>query len=345
MAIPCNVKFPAGYTLTVSEGAHLSFVPGTRLTINSNLQAIGTSSNKITFTRSGSSGHWDGIYIHDSNMSPDLIHCIIEHADYGVYVRNTIGYVLIKNSVLQYNTYGLASEYSSPYKIYGCDIINNEYGIWIDSRAGTNNNVRIKSSWIEDNSNHGVYIQNGINPDFGECHLRDNGGHGLYCIADVSPYLYESDGDNYIRDNGMCGVRADNNAYPKLGYSQNYGYNHIYGNDDHHIYNNNDMMIAAVRNYWSYSTSECVIPSSYKFYGWVEYCPILPEGCPDCQSKHLDDANEILTDSNDRKIPLGYELELNELFEDAIQAYTKDIENNPQGQACRLCRPRYCALS
>ncbi|MBD3290455.1 hypothetical protein GF337_16745, partial [candidate division KSB1 bacterium] len=67
MAIPCNVKIPAGYSLTVISNIQLSFIPNTRLTVNGSIQAIGTDGSRITFTRSGDSGHWDGIFIHNAS--------------------------------------------------------------------------------------------------------------------------------------------------------------------------------------------------------------------------------------------------------------------------------------
>ncbi|MBD3338729.1 MAG: hypothetical protein GF353_06460, partial [Candidatus Lokiarchaeota archaeon] len=116
MAIPCDVRIPAGYSLTVAQNIQLSFTPNTRLTINGSIQAIGADGNRIVFTRSGSSGKWDGIFIHNaSGADSDFDYITVEHSYYGIYLSNTISMITIEHANLRENTYGFTSEYSSPF--------------------------------------------------------------------------------------------------------------------------------------------------------------------------------------------------------------------------------------
>ena len=56
-----EITISNGATLTINSGTILKFANNAGLTVNGTLNANGTSSNQVTFTRSGTSGSWDGI--------------------------------------------------------------------------------------------------------------------------------------------------------------------------------------------------------------------------------------------------------------------------------------------
>ncbi|MEW6508300.1 MAG: S8 family serine peptidase [Bacteroidota bacterium] len=56
-----TLTVPSGETWNFQPGVTVKFANGASLIVNGTLNAVGSSTNKITFTRSGSSGTWGGI--------------------------------------------------------------------------------------------------------------------------------------------------------------------------------------------------------------------------------------------------------------------------------------------
>ena len=56
-----NITIPAGQTLTIQPGTVVYFDPGAKLTVNGRLLAEGTETRRITLTRFGTSGAWNGM--------------------------------------------------------------------------------------------------------------------------------------------------------------------------------------------------------------------------------------------------------------------------------------------
>lgn len=78
-----SVTVPAGSVLTIEPGVTARFAPGTGLTVNGRIEAIGTAAEPITFTRSGTSGNWDRIRLDNTSgqrQTQQLTHCLIEWA-------------------------------------------------------------------------------------------------------------------------------------------------------------------------------------------------------------------------------------------------------------------------
>ncbi|MEW6509285.1 MAG: reprolysin-like metallopeptidase [Bacteroidota bacterium] len=154
VTITGNVTVPNNITLTIEAGAQIYFNQGASLIVNGTLNAVGNSTNKITFTRSGSSGTWDGIKF-NSGSSGSVQYCDISYANYGVHLyispssivvsNNTItnGNVgiychqttstLLRNIITGQSSYGLSSFDSDVYLTYngqGNNVIrNNNYGV------------------------------------------------------------------------------------------------------------------------------------------------------------------------------------------------------------------------
>ncbi len=134
-SITGDITVSAGDTLTVAEAANISFSSGAELKLNGDLQAVGTSSNQITFTRSGGSGTWDGIRFY-SGSSGDIDYATINYATKGVYVASTNN-VTVDNSTIKNFT---------------------EQGVYLTSSDATIKNSTIK---LPNSASHGIYILGG----------------------------------------------------------------------------------------------------------------------------------------------------------------------------------------
>lgn len=137
-----SLTIPSGETWTFQPGVTVKFASGTSLTVNGTLNAIGTSSSRITFTRSGASGTWNGIRfnpgssgsvkfcninfvsntagIYCNNSSPTIEDNILNNmVDMGIYLYNASPSILrntIQGSSSSYGYTGIrCEESSSPY--------------------------------------------------------------------------------------------------------------------------------------------------------------------------------------------------------------------------------------
>jgi len=120
-----NATVNAGVTLTVQEGTGLYFASGTNLIVNGTLNASGTSTNGIIFTKSGAN-NWGGIQFNSG--SGNLQYCTITYATHGIYCYNsspTISYSHVQNN--QYD--GVYCNYYSSPVLDHCTIQNNYTGV------------------------------------------------------------------------------------------------------------------------------------------------------------------------------------------------------------------------
>lgn len=162
----------------------------------------------------------------------------------------------------------------------------------------------------------------GANATFGYNEIAENGQNGIYCVSNTSPNLRGDNGHNWIYGNGRAGVKTQTNSWPYLGTDSFglYGYNHIYDNILYEIENTNYGSLKAERNYWSASSTSCVIPNN--LYGLVDYIPILPMQC---------DEESLGPDPN-----IAYEFELTERYEEAIAAYQNQIALEPESNTAEF---------
>lgn len=95
-----DLRIPIGTKFIINPGATLKFYQGKKLQVEGAIIAEGTSGSRITFTRSGSSGTWYGIW-HYNGSSGTIDHATIEHATKGVYA-NLAYNVTVKNSTIRH---------------------------------------------------------------------------------------------------------------------------------------------------------------------------------------------------------------------------------------------------
>ncbi|MGD1046102.1 MAG: right-handed parallel beta-helix repeat-containing protein [Bacteroidota bacterium] len=221
-----NLVIGSTGTLNVLPGAVVQFANNISLTINGTLTANGTSSQPITFDRSGTSGTWGGILFQANSPGGSLNYCNISHATYGVYAVNSGG---------------LYTFHVEP-TIQNCTITNNSYGIYYDN-CGIINSNPIQYNTISNNSAHGIYLNtswplsidsNTISGNGGDgiCMNNCNGniigntisynwGNGIYCYNHSAPQIR----NNVFRLNGW-GVHCDYYSPANLGSSfTDYGHN------------------------------------------------------------------------------------------------------------------------
>ncbi len=131
-----NVILPAGDTWTLQPGVTLSFASGCALIVNGTLNAVGTSSSGITFTKSGAS-NWSGIQFNPGS-SGNLNYCSIQNAGNGIYCYNSSP--TIKHSTIDNNSStGLyLNYYSSPVLVGNNFRFNGSYGIRCESYSSPN---------------------------------------------------------------------------------------------------------------------------------------------------------------------------------------------------------------
>ncbi len=196
-------------TLTILSGSTLNFASGKRLIVYGTLSAVGTSGNKITFTRSGSSGSWLGILYH-SGSDGDLQHANISHASYGVYCYYSSPD--IRDNTFTNNTYGIYMNHSNSI-IDGNTLTSDKLSMY-SSNPTMDNNV-ISGKVYLNNSDPNMY-NNLLTQEFIQLYASN-------------PYLYK----NTIVGSGIFALWAENNSSPQLGGAGSQrGYNRLGPVDD-----------------------------------------------------------------------------------------------------------------
>lgn len=223
-SVTSNLTVPSGVTLQIKHAVTIFFDSGISLIANGTLNAQGTSSNLITFIRSGSSGAWGGIQLNSGSSGSTISYCIIRYADKGIYengVSVNVSYSAISNC-----TNGIYL-YSSNPTIQRCTIHNNtSYGI---NMLYSSNTTVLRENYIH-NNDCGVFCANNSTPVIG---IGSNGN------------------GNYISNNNN-GIICFNNANPNIGKTSplNGGYNNLVNNIGYNVLNTTGNTIYAYNNWW-----------------------------------------------------------------------------------------------
>jgi parallel beta-helix repeat protein len=154
-----DFTIPAGQTLLVPEGVTFdSTGMNTEIIVNGILQVQGTATKPVTFTSSDASARsWYGIVFHADNSV--INHARIEYANYGISFMNATGEVhntLIQNSDRGVYIYGAGSARITD----GNTIINNNYGLFIESNAlpGNDPTTVFTNNSIYNNSTYNAFL-------------------------------------------------------------------------------------------------------------------------------------------------------------------------------------------
>jgi tetratricopeptide (TPR) repeat protein len=239
-----DVTVNSGVTLTISPGAFIFFSAGTKLTVNGALNAVGTSTSRITFDRSGTSGTWAGLTFNGGLSGGTIKYAHISHADKGIFYQCG-GPNLIEYTEIDFCNYGIYQPQCSG----------------SDDKNFSNNSVH--------NNMTGFWFDNIWNPDLFDNHVYDN-GYGVYSLgSDADPGLHWNtlknnssaglsvcDGgwaylnNNVVSDNWV-GVDCRQYAGASLGTSSSPGYNKFSNNYDYDVWASSSCPdIYAIMNCW-----------------------------------------------------------------------------------------------
>lgn len=159
-----DITINSGVTLTIEPGAILKFASGKKLIVNGTLSAVGSSTNRITFTTDGS-GNWAGIQF-NSGANGTLDYCDVTYATTGINLYNSSP--TIKHSTIDYNNgVGIYCDYYSSPVLVGNNIrYNSSYGLRCNSFSSPNltDNGYPGSNVIRNNLN-GVYTAYNCSPN------------------------------------------------------------------------------------------------------------------------------------------------------------------------------------
>jgi len=224
-----SVTVNSGVTLAISTGTSISFANSATLTVNGTLTAIGSSANRITFNRIGTSGTWGGIR-YQSGSSGSLQYANISYATYGVYANNSSP--TISNSTISNCSYGVYSYYGSP-TMSNNTISSCTYGAYLN-HAG---NAVVNTNEITA-CTRGIYGYYAGLSDFTDNYITSGGSTrvaGIQVYATDEPTIY----NNTIEGSFTYGLDADHYSRPlAIGPgSQDYqGYNRIIGGQTATVY-------------------------------------------------------------------------------------------------------------
>lgn len=131
-----DVTINYGVTLTIEAGAKLYFAAGKALVVNGTLNALGNSSNHITFDWMGSPAYWVDIRFNNGS-SGNLQYCNIYNATNGISLYNSSPQ--IKYSTIDSCNTGIYCDYYSSPVLVGNNIrFNTSYGVRCNSFSSPN---------------------------------------------------------------------------------------------------------------------------------------------------------------------------------------------------------------
>ena len=235
-----NVTVSSGVTLTIKPGVEVRFNGNKYIYVYGMVNAPGTSSDKIIFTRNTAT-NGRGLYFYAGSVG-DFTHCVMEHAYYGVR-GNSTAIVSLSNCVLQKNTNGFYGYQCAP--ILGANTFQgNGTGLYVQTVS-----LFIVSSQVVRDNDTGIHFHDCTKPEvdatntithnkiygvrFEDCSLPEiyadvtDGGTGIYFESctnvgtidnvtlkdNIGPY-----GALYMRDSGIFTLGTNNtitgNSWP-----------------------------------------------------------------------------------------------------------------------------------
>ncbi len=225
----------AGTTMTVAAGSTLTFQTGASLVVNGMLNAVGTSSQPITFTSSSgtSPGSWGSIVLNGSGAHSSTIN--YANIQYGteIDVRNASNIIIQNCNITDNSSHGIYY-YNSTGAASNNTIANSNiyHGIYIQdgSRVTCNQNVIYKTN---QNQQGAGILYSSANGNCGQNDIEYY-NWGIAAIWGASPYAmwpYSNMKNNRIT-NCQYGLMVYRLSYAYFGSSSrnNYMWNSIYNN-------------------------------------------------------------------------------------------------------------------
>ena len=293
--VTANVQVLEGAILTIDPGVMIKFNGGLGLNIDGKLVAIGTETQKITFTSnspSPSKGNWGKINFSDNSIDATinatgdyldgsvLKNCIIEYGDRVIEWNNTSPYIGF--NIIRYNRNGAIYGTNTGSLIIGNQISYNggNYGgsiisIWNGTGAIIKNNVIKNNSYTAISQVGGtISILNNI--------ITDNSYNGLYSYEGGVINAILSSGDvikfNIISNNSGHIDHSSVLSFINSNAQVDIEYNNIFNNNTKYIVYNGQNDLLAVNNYWGTTNMSIIDSKIYDYYddvslGKVNYEP------------------------------------------------------------------------
>jgi len=225
-----NVTVPVSETLTVEPGVTVMGRANARLRIDGHLEALGTSTDPITFTSSsGASAGWVGLFFYgegDRQGTGHLRHATVRYAGYSlsanIYAHSvTAGQVVIESS-----------------RVLSVSASGTDYGVY-----AIGSNVVISDTTFADNGNstadYALYGTSGSAITVTHSTFQDNAGYGLYLNNSQANLTCST-----VYTNGSDGVQiANNGIFSTLSSA-------IYDNAGLGINNTTATTATAIYNWW-----------------------------------------------------------------------------------------------
>jgi len=193
-----DIILPVGKTLTILPGTKIKFDSSYKFTIEGKLLAIGSDSNRITFTSNLSipkKGDWGGLIVKNSNTIID--NCIIEYCKTGINC-SVVGPTIINNKIRSFVQTGIFCDAGSATiinnEIYDFNSTSSRWGIWI----GTLSNAPVECNYIHDGAS-GISVGSSIsvkNNKIFKIRTVEKEGYGLKITYGSAPDII----NNYIND-------------------------------------------------------------------------------------------------------------------------------------------------
>src|SRR3989339_143816 len=319
-----TVTVPSGTTLTVAPNTSVFFANGTSLTINGVLNATGTSSNKITFDISGTTGNWGSIIFDGAGSSNSVLDYVeIKNAS-GIQCLNNSS-ISIQNSLIQDCIQGIYIYNSEP-KILNNQIIdplqNGIHGI------NSSSEVEIFDNTIIKNTNNpyykqyqGIWFENNSLAFIG--HNDVKGFYwGMYYGGGSVGYFFNTFGETRSPNNRAIycrrGIGVGWGGYCLAGYGTLGAYNTVMNNDWNDFYVYQGSNVWAQYNYWG----------GYAGTNYVDGTSTLHDEYYLQEDPWEGYYRTFFTENDNTDLVAGFELEKKGKINEAVSHYKQMVNKN-----------------
>jgi hypothetical protein len=235
---------PSGKSLQVNPGVTMSFGSGASLTVNGYLHAVGTASQPITYTSTGSTspGAWGSLQLSGSGASGStLTYCNIQYGTQ-IDVLNGANNIIIDHcNITNSSGHGINVSSSSNFFAWHNTIANGNINHGITINGGSYNTCA-ENTIYKYSGTPGYHNGAGIlyGTSSGRVYVNDidyyNWGIGAMYGASVNYNFYNASDPNNRVTTGIIGLKVYASSWCDLG-SQDHGngMNSIYGNSPYNV--------------------------------------------------------------------------------------------------------------
>jgi len=218
-----DVTVPSGQTLTIEPGVLVKFEKYDGILVNGILKAIGTETDRITFTTNRSfpgTNDWGGLSVYLDGRA-EIRYCDISYSTTGIFIGESTNNSITNNTISSMSLSGIKLHFSS--------------------------NNTIKNNSISSIHFNGIVVWASMNNTITNNNISSNEQNGI----DVYYSSNNTIKDNVISNNGpivtSAGIYLDN-AFDNVIINNNISYNHNHGIYLDSSSNNNTVINNDIRN-------------------------------------------------------------------------------------------------